>query len=1006
MKTIFKKLGFLILLMSIVSLQAQEKAITGVVSDAETGMPVPGASVVVKGTSKGVATNFDGEFEITLDTDETLIISYLGFKPKEITPAGNTNLTISLEPDAALLDEVVVVGYGTQKRKEVSGSVAQVAGEKLTQAPISTLTNSLTGRLPGLTINQRSAEPGRENSQILVRGVSTLGSNTALVVIDGVANVDGLDRLDPQDIESVTILKDAAAAIYGAQAANGVILVTTKRGKSGKPQFTYNLNSGMNSPISLPDLADGLEYVTMINRIAWRASGWDPDFTPTFSDEEVENIRNGTTPTYEWRDAAYRKTSFQTSHNISVRGGSETFRYFTSARYLNQNSIFEGDDIGKNRQYNIRTNLDLAVNKNLDLGLDIALRQQNVSSAFQRRNAVLVNSQLTPPILPRFINDDIRFPAAGRASQNPYSMIREGGYENNELRNLSANLKFNYKIPSLEGLAIGGFVSYGVNTDFDKQFQTPWSFYLPNTDDPTGDPIRQQAGIIRLDQSYSRANILTSNFRTTYRNSFGNHNLDVLLQVEKQTQKYDEFRATNDNFLSRASDQLNSGSRDRSDSEVAGLGLEAARIGYSGRLNYNYKEKYIAQLLFRYDGSERFAPGQRFGFFPGMTAAWVISEEDFLKDNSTINSLKLRGSWGQLGNDRIPAFNYLSRFRFAGNIVVNGNTTPGVVEEGISNPNVTWEVAETINLGIEATLFRNHLTIEADVFDTQTKDILASPSITLPQYTGITPPLQNIGIVQNRGFEFSTAYRESIGEFNFTIGGNVAFSRNKVVFVDEVPFDEEYQNQTGKPLGSGLIYDAIGIFRTQEQLDNLPTRPGDALGSAIIRDTNGDGEITIADRIRLDKTANPEWVYGITTNVSYKNFDLNLLWQGASGGIKTISNIFGPGNNNWSYFARETWAPDNVDAALPAPGQSEDTNIYKIESNYLRLKTLEAGYTFPTKAINAIGLDNVRLYVSGFNVITFDANSHIGGTDPEQNDSRGWDFPNLRTWNLGFNISF
>lgn len=1006
MKTTFKNMGFLILFMLSISLQAQQQKVTGVVNDAETGMSIPGASIIIKGTTQGVATNFDGEFEITADANAILVISYLGSKTKEIAITGKTTIIVSLERDTELLDEVVVVGYGTQKRKEVSGSVAQVDGKQLTQAPISTLTNTLTGRLPGLTINQRSAEPGRESSQILVRGTSTLGSNAALIVIDGVANVDGLDRLDPQDIESITVLKDAAAAIYGAQAANGVILVTTKRGRSGKPQFSYTLNTGFNSPIGLTELSNGLEYATLVNRLAWRGSGWDPGYTPTFDDDAIAGLRNGTTPTYDWRDSAYRKTFYQTSHNISVRGGDERFKYFTSARYFDQGSVFSGDDIGNNKQYNIRTNLDLAVSDNLDIGLDIALRQQNVASAVQRRNAVLVNSQITPPILQRFVNDDPRFPAAGRSNQNPYAMIRQGGSENDETRNLSANLTFNYKIPNLEGLAIGGFVSYGVNTTFSKQFQNPWDYYLPNIDNPNEDPIKRQSGIIRLDQSYDRGNVFTSNFRTTYNTSFDDHNFDVLLQVEKQTQNSDRFSAGIDSFLSTSSDQLNSGSSDREDSFVSGLGFEAARIGYSGRLNYNYKQKYIAQLLFRYDGSERFAPGQRFGFFPGVTAAWLISEENFLKESKTINSLKLRGSWGQLGNDRIPAFNYLSRFVFGGNVVVNGSTIPGVIESGVSNPNVSWEVAETINIGLEATLFNNHLTIEADVFDTQTKDILASPSVTLPQFTGIRPPLQNIGVVQNRGFEFATSYRDQIGQVNFSVGGNVSFTRNEVKFIDEVPFDETYQNQTGRPLGSGLIYHAIGIFRTQDQLDNLPKREGDLLGSAIIQDTNNDGEITIADRIRLNRTANPEWIYGITSSISYKGFDLNMLWQGAAGGLKEIRSIVAPGNNSLAYFANNTWAPDNVDATLPAPRQAEDTDFYRFQSNYVRLKTLETGYTLPEHLVNTIGLENVRLYVSGFNLITFDANSNLGTTDPEQIDGLGWDFPNLRTWNLGVNISF
>lgn len=982
-----------------------DQEISGKITD-ENGQGLPGASIVIKGTSNGTTSDLEGNYKLGVPENSTVIISFVGYVTQEIEVGSQSVIDLQMRVDAGQLDEVIVVGYGTQRRKEVSGAVAQVEGRQLTKAPISTLTNSLTGRLPGLTVNQRSAEPGRESTSILVRGNATFGDNSALIVIDGVANIDGLDRLDPNDIESVTILKDASAAIYGAQAANGVVLVTTKRGKLGTPQFNYSANMGFNSPIGLTKIANGLEYATFVNRQAWMNSGWDPNYTPVIPNNVVEGLKNGTTPTTEWRDAAYKDFFTQTSHNLSVRGGIEKVKYFLSARYLNQGSVFEHDDIGNNKQYNIRSNLDFNLTERLDMGLDISLRQQDVANSATRFAAVLQNSGLTSPLLPKYLDGDMRYPASGRANQNPVPMMKEGGYEKNERRNQNARFTFNYKIPEIEGLAVGGFASIAISTDMSKTFTKPWTYYVPNTTDPNGTPEKRTNGNIRLDQSHNRYRALTSNFRTTYTKSIGEHNIDVLLQLEQQKIRTDEFSAGNDNFLSTSSDQLNSGSSDRGDSFVSGQAFEQARISYSGRVNYNYQQRYMAQFLFRYDGSERFAEGQRFGFFPGGSVAWILSEEGFLRESSIVNNLKLRVSWGQLGNDRIPAFNYLSRFSFGASTVVNGGTVPGITEAGISNPNVTWEVSETTNVGIEAGFFNNKLTLEFDVFDTQTKGILAQPLLTLPQYTGITPPRQNIGQHQNRGFEIATSYRNQVGEVNFQIGGNIAHTKNKILFFDEPPFDESYQNQTGRPLGAGLFYHAIGIFRTQEQLDNLPTRPGDQLGDVIIQDANNDGEITIADRMRLDKTTNPDWVYGITTQIAFKNFDMSMLWQGALGGLKPIRSIFSDGQNGLAYYANNSWAPDNVDAKWPAPRRGEDTDFYQLTANYLRLKTLEIGYNIPESVTNTIGLSNLRVYVSGYNLITFDKNAEIGASDPEQINDLSWDYPNLKTVNMGINVSF
>ena len=982
--------------------------LTGTVNDA-SGQPLPGANIIEKGTQNGTQTDFDGKFSLNVsDGQAILVVSYLGFVTKEIAVSNQTTISITLQEDAAKLEEVVVIGYGTQKKIEVTGAVAQVKGSELTKAPISTLTNALTGRLPGLTVRQTSAEPGLESTEVLVRGSSTFGNNSALIVIDGVAGRDGLTRIDPNDIESISVLKDASAAIYGARAANGVILITTKRGKTGKPQVSYSFNSSFNSPISLPKHANGLEYAQFLNLQSWANSDWDPNYTRFATDTELGDIRSGVTPSYDWLDIAYKNSSFQQSHNVSVRGGSDKVKYFVSARYLDQGSLFEEDEIGGNTQYNVRSNIDLKVSDNLDIALDLAARQQDVETA-NGRGSIFSSAPLTPPLVAPFVNNDPSLPSAGRATQNPLAVVRGSGYNETENNVYNGTIKFNYKLPFLDGLAIGGFASVDVNTGLNKSFSTPFSYYVENTDGTVEE--RKSGGTTpKLNQSYRRGRQITTNFRTTFTRLFGEHNIDALLQVEKQTGRGDRFNAFNNIFLSPAVDQFGAGSGDRNDTGVGGSASESVRIGYSGRLNYNYKGKYLAQFLFRYDGSEIFEPGQRFGFFPGASLGWVVSEENFLKDVGFIQSLKLRASWGQLGNDRIGRFQYLSTFGFGNNLVVNNATVSGVRERGTANPGVTWETTESRNIGLEASLFSGKVNLEFDLFSIKTRDILASPNETQPNYTGLPNLQRNIGTHENRGFELATSYQDNIGELNFKIGGNVAFSRNKILNIDEPDREFEYQNQEGRPIGSGLWYHATGLFRTQQDLDNNPQLGTQRLGDVIIQDTNEDGIIDGTDQIRLNKTATPELTYGIIGELAWNNFDLSMLWQGASGGLRRLQSNFSEGNNGLSYLLYNAWTPDNVNSKWPRPTPSglsgQNTDFYHTKTDYIRLKTLEIGYNLPTDILGHIGVSSFRIYASGYNVLTFDSLSDIGLTDPEQTQSFGWDFPNLKTFNLGATIKF
>ncbi|WP_420322217.1 TonB-dependent receptor [Flagellimonas sp.] len=992
-------------------------AVNGTITDKD-GQPLPGANIVEKGTANGVVSDFDGNFTLNVvDGNATLVISYIGFAAQEVPLNGQTQISVVLLEDTAGLDEVIVVGYGTQAKKEVTGAVAQVSGEDLTQAPVSTLTNTLTGRLPGLTIANSVSEPGREEFTVRVRGLSSFDAdpndgidpNGALIVIDGIASADGLSRLDPNDIASVTVLKDASAAIYGARAAGGVVLVTTKRGGTGKPQFSYSSNIGFNTPIGNPKMADAAGYMLLKNFEQGWNNAWDPNAAPIFTDQEIQDARNGVTPSYDWIDIAYRETALQQNHNFSVRGGTDKVKYFASGRYLKQESLFEEDEIGENKQYNIRSNIDFALTDRLDLGIDLSGRQQNRQIAAQR-DRIFSNASLSIPILEPFVNGDTRFPTAGRATQNSIAVIRNSGYDRDEFNVYNGQIKFNYKVPGIEGLSLKGFTAISISNRYRKRFQTPFPYYQLDGNGEIEEIFN--GGSPFLFEFYSRNRQLTYNFGGTYARSFGEHNIDLLAQVEKQEIRYDEFGGFNDSFISQASDIFNSGSADRANTDISGLASETARLNYSGRANYNYKGKYLAQFLFRYDGSERFGEGKRFGFFPGVSAGWVVSEEGFFDKVKPITFLKLRASWGELGNDRIQSFQYLQRFVFGQNTVVNGSTVSGVVTQGEPNPEVTWETTESLNFGLDSRWFNNHLSLDVEVFKNNTKDILLPPNLDVPAYTGIRVDQirQNLGTVENKGFEVAANYTDQIDDdFYFSIGGNAAFVRNKVTEIRESRNpDAPWQDQTGKAFGGEVMYQGIGVFQTQAQLDdpNIPKRGDERLGSAIRRDVNGDGVITDLDRVRSDKSTLPEWTYGITTSVNYKNFDFNMLWQGAAGAQRRLRTLGGDTQNALSWFVDNTWNPDNPNANFPAFTRDQDTDFFLLNTRYIRLKTVELGYTLPESAISTVGLSKVRLYVSGYNLVTFDKLSDFGFTDPEQTQNFGWDFPSLATVNLGVNVTF
>lgn len=979
--------------------------VSGKVTDAG-GVSLPGVNVLVKGTTLGTSTDADGGYTLEVASgDATLVFSFIGYATQEVQINNRTAIDVVLVEDLTTLTEVVVIGYGTQEKKEVTNAVAQVSGVTVLESKSATVSNALSGRVPGLIINQRNSRPGGDGATYYIRGMSTFRDASALVVVDGVANRDGLDRLDPNDIESITVLKDASAAIYGAQAANGVILVTTKRGSSDKPKVSYSYNHGFVSPVRLMKMSDAATYARGLNDLADQQTAPRP-----YSDATIQQYENGTLRGTNWFDEVYRNYFNQSRHSLTLSGGNETVKYFLSGGKLAQGSLLTNDDISKYDQYNFRSNVDVKVNKRLSLGLDIAGRRQNTNYTYIDQNTLYAAAVLSSPLIPATVEG---YPGRGRSNNNPLAIVASPAYDKTRFNLFNGTFRYRYEIPKVEGLFVDGFAALDYWQSNRKQFQWPHSVY----DYQGGILTRiQNNTATSLTQTNEQNNSITLNAKLNYQKTVGLHDIGAFIAVERNETRYDFLRAARNGFVSDQVDELFAGAS--SGQTNNGNAAETARLNYFGRLSYTYNGRYIAQFQFRQDGSYRFADGKQWGFFPGASLGWVLSEENFMKGVSAITFLKLRTSYGLLGNDRINPFQYLNLYSFSSNTgYVIGGQNQNIINPSVTaNPDVTWERKKTFDVGVEGSLFNGKLSFEFDYFRMRTSEILSKRSITVPGYTGLNPsnlPDENIGIVDNNGIDGQVNYKGRLNnDLTFNVGVNATYARNTLVYFDEVDNLESYQNAEGKPIGALLLYEAIGIYRTQEDLDNYPGLNGTKrLGDPIYKDMNGDGLINSDDRVRSDLSSTPQIQYGVVFGAQYKGFDLSGNFMGQARAIVQFDYVFGEGNNTPAYWVKNAWSPSNPEGSLPRlgrgkPNQNEGSNFNTRSVAFLRLKNIELGYTLPKSLVSRVGIASVRVYVNAYNILTFDKLKKDGLTDPEEINPQGWQFPQTKSVNMGLSVNF
>ncbi|MDX9882502.1 MAG: TonB-dependent receptor [Prolixibacteraceae bacterium] len=1006
----------------------QARNVSGAVTD-KTGQPIPGVSVIVKGTTNGTITDADGKYTLSnVPPNGVLQFSFVGMKTQEVAVANKATINVVMEEETIGIEEVVAIGYGVEKKKNVIGAVTTISNKELTSAPVSMVSNALAGRLPGAIVQQRSGEPGNDNASILIRGEATLGSTKPLIIVDGIPDRD-LNSIDPADIESITVLKDASAAIYGARSANGVILVTTKRGtEETTPTFKYEFYQGFSAPTILPKMADATTYAQMYREMQTYKNISENNMA--FSLEDIEKYKSGeytwTHPNTNWFDAMLKKYSEIRHHNFSITGGTKNIKYYTSFGKQYDNGIFKDSGLKYNR-YNLRASLDIKINEYLSFNLDINGIQENRLSGTRSAQKVFQSLVKGRPTDPAIFPNGYIAPSIPQGSDTGITGTLAAGYDDNKTYQSQNTLGATLKIPWIEGLAVSGYYAYDMYFEVDKIFQKPWTNYNLNKsayyaagntgkEDGTAFLIPQKMSYSepQLRDSYSDSKSATANIKIDYEKTIkGKHNVKAFVAYETFDYIDKGINAFRKHFVSDALPYLFAGST--TDQTIGSSVSIDARENYFGRLSYSYDERYLFQFSFRRDGSIKFSKESgRWGNFPSLLAGWRISSEDFWKNNiKFIDYFKIRASWGQMGNDAVPAFQYLSTYGFTTGMVLGSNKSynAGLIQNSVPNPLITWEVANIFNIGVETKLLKNKLGLNFDYFYQRRNNILVARNASVPDFTGLSLPDENYGIVDNQGLEAELIFTDKIGDFSFAANANLAFARNKVIEFDEPKKNVPWQVQTGHPMGSKLLYIYDGIFRDEEQIAFLPHVSGTRPGDIIIRDYNNDKIINNDDRILFDKTVNPEITYGISFSIGYKNWLFSGLVQGVGYCMRDMYlQLQGSEGNYFMYDAIDRWTPDNIDASKPRAWEREEPywrvnykSDYTFHNGaYARMKNLQLSYTIPNRISKAILVKNAELYISGQNLFLIYSGNKI--MDPELGNS--YNYPLMKVYSVGVKVSF
>ncbi|HRO45737.1 TonB-dependent receptor [Agriterribacter sp.] len=967
--------------------EIRQSKISGTVKD-QDGAPVAGASIKIKGKSGGAQTDLSGRFTIEAGANDVLVITAIGYAEKEITVGAALDYNVSLDKEYSELDQVVVVGYGTQKKINLTGSVASIGGAELAKRPATNVQNLLQGKISGLQVTQGSGKPGADNAELRIRGVGTFSGagSSPLVLIDGV--MGDMTSLNPDDIESVSVLKDAASsAIYGARAANGVILVTTKKGKARDLTIQYHGNFQVQKATRLPELlTNSAEYMTL-----WNEANLRDGLTPHFSQATIDAFKNGNDPdkypNFDWVDHVFRN-ALAHNHHIGISGGNEKTTFNLSMGYLDQGGIMSIYDFKK---YNLLLSVDTKVKNWLTIGGNIQLSKRDIVQENFGDNDFVMSAYSGPNYTPTMTLPDGSTGFVARYSntigewtvRNPDAITASGSRKIN-LYSMRPQIYAEVKLAkNLTWLTKGAI---GFNSEFNKRHESPINNYYFDDGSYAHNNAVWQQGV---------RDLMTQNFETTlystlnYQKSFGDHDLTILAGYNQESNYYRELSGSRLNFPTTTISELNAGAA--LGQSTGGTANEWAIQSLFGRLMYDYKGKYLFEVNARRDGTSRIAPETRWGTFPSVSAGWRVSEESFLRSLSWLDNLKLRASWGKLGNQNVGLYPYqdllsTTSYPFDG-------LAPGVLMNALRDRNLKWETTTVTDFGADFSMKNGLISLTVDWFNKVTDDILYQ--IPIPASVGLNSPTINYGKMKNTGWEFELGHRNTIGELSYNVNFNFTTFKNKVLDVVSPTYGNTIVME-GLPFNAYYLIEWDGIFQSQDEIDKAPVHPFNPKpGDLRYRDANDDGVIDSKDRVVVDG-AYAKFYYGGSINLAWKNWDLSAFFQGVQGNKLYV----GGSHMAWGYtpfvqgspptldYIKDMWTPSNPSNTTPAIYQSQykpntgtASTYWLLDASYMRLKNIAIGYTFTNDVTRSIGLKGLRVYVSGDNLLTV---TDYPGADPER----------------------
>lgn len=1015
-----------------VTQQAKEKLVVGTVSD-DMG-PVIGATVFVKGTQNGVITDMDGKFKLKLRKGDRIVVSFIGYKDKEIVYNGEPELKVSLSEDITSLQEVQVIAYGTTKKVTITGAISSVNADEILKTPAGSITNALTGKVTGLSSVQSSGQPGADDATLYVRGVGSLseGLSSPLILVDGVERSFG--QLDPNEVEDITVLKDASAtAVFGVRGANGVILVTTRRGKEGKTKMSFSTSFGLQMPTRIPEFANSYEYASVYNQAQLASGIKEEDLA--FGPDVLEGFKTRSNPLaypdVDWTDLLIKKSALQTQHNFTISGGAKAVRFFASLGVFTQDGLFKTyetdyDSNYKYNRYNYRINLDIDVTKTTTMRVNMGgrlndTRTPNYNNGSSTNLIYLFREMYEAPPFAgvgvvdgkRIKTDPTIIPSSMGSLADPLQNFYGKGYANSLGNTLNFDLVLEQKLDFLTKglkLALKGSYNSGV-TQKKTRSSANGDLYEALINESGGVDLKKthERSALNYNVGYSKSRDWYVEAALNYKRDFGVHHVSALAMYNQSMKYYPKGNWP---------------------------GIPRSYIGFVGRVTYDYHTRYMADFSVGYNGSENFAPGNRFGLFPAGSLGWIISEENFMQPlKPYLSYMKVRASLGIVGND-LTSDN--SRFLYLPDVYdANGdndgynfgiNNSQNVIiasESKKGNPDVTWETSTKQNYGLDLYFFDDRLKTTLDYFIEHRKDILTSRQV-LPGYLAVTLPTANIGKVNNKGYEASVKWEDSFGDFRYNIGVNLSYAKNTIVFMDEIPQPYDYMEKTGKPVGQSFGYKSDGYF-TEEEAAAYAAEKGNTMpdygtgfvpnaGDVKYKDLNNDNVIDYRDESAIGYPVYPLLTGGVNFGFSYKGFDLSMTWSGATKTSRMLQQIyrepFGEQNNKslLKYLVDNAWTPGKGNSAK-APRISfqnkkhnyQASDLWLRDASYLRLKNLEVGYTLPSNWVKKMNISQLRVYLSGYNLLTFDS---LDVLDPEMTNTLNPSYPLIKVVNLGLKLSF